>query len=350
MPFLNRYVVFAAGAWLAALSPASRAVEPLAVEPANEPSAVFGESEVQFTYLVKSADRFAGVLTWVHSARQRTLARGELNVTAGGDEPVEIKIPLRIPPVREGIAFDTELTVRLHVRDDEQPKAEHSRTVWIFPRDPFADRVEWLVGIAIALFDPAGQTVAAFDAMNIPFQTVRSASALEQIESGLIVIGEGVSFYEFPTLGDILPAVAAKGIPVLCLAPRDGRWLLPGMRNSEGPAPRAVSFRRSDVIAELDKRLDTAAWSRGGGMVKSRLEITSYRGLVTAEVSPDETAWPWIEFDYSGDGTGKWIVCGFGLIEHWDASPNARFFLARWFEEMSGKQFDFLSETSEARR
>jgi hypothetical protein len=198
--------------------------------------------------------------------------------------------------------------------------------VWIFPRDPFAGRTRWLKSLEIRLFDPKGTTRDAFNALSIPMQEIHNLTALAQVESGVVIIGEDVSWRDHRALGDILPLVAAKGVPVLCLAPADGAFVLPGTRDAEAPAPRSISLCREDLIARYDKRLDAAAWNSRGELIARRMDITSDRGLVTVEFAAGETGWPWLELEYSSQG--KWIVCGFGVIAHWDASPNARFFLA----------------------
>ena len=319
------------------------------IEPRNEPSAVFGESDVKFTYVVRSNRQFDGIVTWVHSARSRTISRGETAVMSRGNVPTEIEIPLRVPPVREGIAFDTELTVNLQSRGKRESDATHQRTVWVFPKDAFANQAEWLEAAEINLFDPEGDTVDVFEKTKIPLKEVRNVGALERLDSGLVVIGEGISFYENRALDKILPNLASKGIPVICLAPRDGSIVLPGSRDADGPKPNSISFRHTDVIAKLDKRLDSKAWASSGDLVKSHLEIASYRGLVTVEVAKDKSGWPWIEIEFAKKKkqSGKMMICGFGLIEHWDASPNSRFFLARMFEQLSGEQTRTLSDIRE---
>ena len=311
-----------------------RADDAIELAPRNEPSAVFGDSEATFTYAVKSEGRFNGALTWRHSAGQRTIARGEIPVT----DADEIAIRLRIPPVREAVAVETTLTVALQPRGGGEAVASHSRRVWIFPRDPFAGRIRWLESLEIRLFDPKGATHDAFNALSIPMQEVRNLAAMQQVESGVVIIGEGVSWRDYRALGDALPVVAAKGVSVLCLAPADGVFVLPGTREAEGPAPRSISLCREDLIARYDKRLDVAAWNSRGELIARRMDITSDRRLVTVEVAADETGWPWLELEYSSQG--KWIVCGFGVIEHWEASPNARFFLAALLEQFSHRRGD----------
>ena len=309
-----------------------RADEVIELTARNEPSAVFGDSEATFSYVVKPKGHFNGTLTWRHSAGPRTIARGEIPVA----EADEIAIRLKVPPVREAVAVETTLTVALQPRGSGEAVSSHSRRVWIFPRDPFAGRTRWLKSLEIRLFDPKGTTRDAFNALSIPMQEIHNLTALAQVESGVVIIGEDVSWRDHRALGDILPLVAAKGVPVLCLAPADGAFVLPGTRDAEAPAPRSISLCREDLIARYDKRLDAAAWNSRGELIARRMDITSDRGLVTVEFAAGETGWPWLELEYSSQG--KWIVCGFGVIAHWDASPNARFFLAALLEQFSHRR------------
>jgi hypothetical protein len=306
-----------------------RADDAIELTPRNEPSAVFGDSEATFSYVVKPKGHFNGTLSWRHSAGQRTIARGEIPVT----DADEIAIRLRIPPVREAVAVETTLTVALQPRGSGEAVSSHSRRVWIFPRDPFAGRTRWLESLEIRLFDPKGTTRDAFNALSIPMQQVGNVAAMQKVGSGVVIIGEGVSWRDYRALGDVLPLVAAKGVSVLCLAPADGAFALPGTRDAEVPAPRSISFCREDLIARYDKRLDASAWNSRGDLIARRMDITSDRRLITVEVAAGEAGWPWLELEYSRQG--KLIVCGFGVIAHWEASPNARFFLAALLEQFS---------------
>ena len=311
-----------------------RADDAIELTPRNEPSSVFGDSEATFSYAVTLKGRFNGALTWLHSAGQRTIARGEIPIT----EAREVSIRLKIPPGREGVALETTLTASLQQRGGGEAVASHSRRVWIFPHDPFAGRRRWLEALEIRLFDPQGDTREAFNALSIPVQEVRNPAALAQVKSGVLIIGERVSWRDYRALGEMLPEVAAKGVSVLCLAPADGAFVLPGTRETQRPAPRSVSLRREELITKYDKRLDAAAWNSRGELIASWMDVAGDRRQVTVEVAADEAGWPWLEVDYSS--RGKWIVCGLGVIQHWDASPNARFFLAALFDEFSQSRGD----------
>src|SRR5205814_1197539 len=119
----------------------------------------------------------------------------------------------------------------------------------------FANRREWLKGLKIALFDPEKTTAEPLQKLAVPFQEINNTAALAEIKEGLLLVGAGVSFKDFPDLAETLTKAAAAGLPVLCLAPAGGILPIPGT-SPKGPRPRAVSWRRGDQITTLDNRLD----------------------------------------------------------------------------------------------
>lgn len=121
---------------------------------------------------------------WRLTANQRTLASGELDARGAVDKPADVTIPLRWPKVKEGAVLAAQLTVSVG-------EVRHERAVWVFPRDPFADRREWLKELKLTVFDPPGETVEVFKDNNIPHGRIRSRDALDNVTEGIVVIGEG---------------------------------------------------------------------------------------------------------------------------------------------------------------
>ncbi|MBW3596263.1 MAG: hypothetical protein KY475_03195, partial [Planctomycetes bacterium] len=224
-------------------------------------------------------------------------------------------------------------TIGLYDRGD-QLLAEHERAVWLFSRDPFVNRREWLKDLKIALYDPEGATQKVFDEAEIPYNAPRTTAALGEVEDGVAIIGEGVSFGSRRGLAETLANLAARGVPVICLAPADGEIPFPG--GEEQPLAESVELRRSDVIKEFDKRLDADHWPPAGQVVKSGLTVAGRRGGVTLEVGDSPIAWPWLRASYAG---GKQeIICGFGVIEAWDAAPTPRFLLAEILKQLTDEE------------
>ena len=320
--------------WIAAapLLPCATAAEPTAeITPLEGWSAFFSGDQVKLRYRLQSSETMKGRLAWSHSAQRRPIARGERAVTVDETKPTEVEIPLQLPEVRDGVVFDTDLTVQL-LDSRGEVVAEHQRVVRLFPRDPFSDRHEWLEELKIVLYDPPGQTADVFDDAEVPYKTARSLSNLEETSEGIVVIGEGVSLADHANLPEVMTKVAASGVPVFCLAPADGRLAFPGSE-AEQPTAASVSLRRGDVITELDKRLDAEAWPPDGELTVTGLEMTSFRGRVLLSVAESPQLWPWFEVTYP-DG-GRMIVCGFGIIRCWQAGPTPRYLLASVLEQLS---------------
>jgi hypothetical protein len=329
------------------------AAEPdVRVEPRERWSAVFGESEVKFTFEIASPAAFTGRVNWSLSAKKRTIARGEERLEFTPDQPASVTVPLRIPPVKEGLIFETELTVAVHGSEGGQPKGTLVKPIWVYPQDPFADRTRWLKERKLVLYDPAGKTAEVFDKAKIPYRELRNIAGLAAVEEGLVVIGEGVSLADHRDLAETVSRLAADGVPVLCLAPAEGAFELPGSGEAERdragagrdeqPEPRrsarpeSLSFRRQDVLTDLDHRLDAHGWPPDGKLVAHSLALTSERGRVVAQVADSADGWSWLQVRYPRPAATL-VICQFTLIEHWDAGPTPRFLLARLFEYLASE-------------
>jgi hypothetical protein len=307
------------------------AAEGTAIEPVEHWADVFSGSAVKFHYTVRTTQALAGRLSWSLSVGRRTVEQGQMPLVAGAERAIEVTVALKIPDVKEGVILESQLNLAAFATGDPEPVAEHVKTVWIFPRDPFADRSQWLKELKITLFDPAGATVDVLEKAHVPYTLTKNTAALDELVDGLLLIGEGTAWKDYRSLGEAMMKAAARGVPVLCLAPGEGRLYLPGAAaGAEMPPPARVAFRREDVIRELDKRLDAAAWPPTGSISASRLTITSDRDQVVAEVSQAATAWPWLEVHYPA-ARGRLLVCGFGIIRQWEATPTPRYLLSEMF-------------------
>ena len=296
-------------------------------------STVFGDSKVTLRFDVTSQEPFDGVFRWSFSANGRTIDAGESAVDAAAGHPAKAEVPLRIPTVKDGVIFETQLSVSVTARGQREEIVTLRRPITIFPRNPFFQRSSWLQELSISLFDPEEKTAEVFQSAEIPFKRIRNVATLDGLEEGLLVVGEGVSLLRNRSLSELLTAVAARGVPVLCLAPRDGKLALPIAEDEARSLPRSVVFRGTDVITELDKRLDARQWMSGGDVAASRINLRSDRGRVVGEVSDAPRGWPWIEVRF-GDNSSL-VYCGFGVIRRWDDGPTPRFLLARLFEHLT---------------
>jgi hypothetical protein len=107
-----------------------------------------------------------------------------------------------------------------------------------------------------------------------------------------------------------------------------------------------MTFSDRGIIAKLDKRLDASAWPPDGAVTTSALQFKSMEGgLVLLEVTKEDDGWPWVDmrFDPSrgataGGAHGRLVICGFGLIEKWNAGPAPRFLVARLLEYLESNE------------
>jgi hypothetical protein len=307
----------------------------VSIRPGESWCGVFGQSEQVFSFSIEDRERAADRLVWRFSAANRTIARGQVPLDGVANR---VAIRLDIPPVRDGVVFPAELALEV-LGPDDAPLAHHVRPLWIFPRDPFAGRTAWLVEQQIAVFDPSGGTRDVLAQAGVPLREIRQVSAIGQVQEGLLLVGEGVSFQAHRGLADALLGRAESGVPVLCLAPADGFWPVPGPQEQagrEGGNPTSLIWKRAEVIRELDKRLDATGWPPDGQLVASGLRLTSVRGQVMAEVLREGDVWPWYEVRYPGH-RASCIVCGFGIVAHWQAGPAPRFLLARILEYLANQ-------------
>ena len=241
---------------------------------------------------------------------------------------------LTLPPVRNGVVLEAKLTLSLVADKEEKAAASQEKTIWIFPEDPFYLHAKWLKELKVHLLDPEKKTLKVLEKAKVPFDEVGNVESIAELKEGVLLVGEGVSFKEYPALPELLIQAAARGLPVLCLAPAQGTLPIPGAEKAGVPVPGSLAWRRGDIIGEIDKRLDALSWS-GGEMIASTVSLKAEEGVVQGEIA-SAGGWPWMEVNYP-ETHGRLVICGFGIIRQWDASPTPRFLFERLLERVSEK-------------
>ncbi len=313
-------------------NPASAWDEVVTIQPREARSGVFGQSKTSFSFDLRVKRPLQGVATWAFSSKGRTIARGEQSVSLAVGETVKVVIPLVIPPVREGVIFPAQLMLSVQEKPGSAPLAQQLKPVWIFPPDPFFDQRDQLKRLPVLVYDPQGDTLRVLQAAKLPLRQVRRAAELLDMQSGMLVIGEGLAWDQHPQLNETIELLAARGVPVLCLAAAGGEFRLPGSHGDQ-PLPRSLSFHASDIIQKIDQRLDPEGWTRDGEFAGSTFRLNEVGGEILARFTPTDGGWRWLEARYPGQGS--LVFCGFGIVKHWEASPAPRFLFARVIEQMT---------------
>jgi hypothetical protein len=309
------------------------AADRVTISPREAWSGVLGGQETTLDYNITTPEGFRGRLGWSLSVDQRTLARGEIALTAEAGRPNRAAVRFKVPEVKVGVVIQARLSVEVYDGGRGGRLAGHERPLWIFSDDPFALRADWLKELKITLFDPQGDTQKILERAKIPFRQIQHVGALQEMTGGVLVVGQGTSLEEYRNLPEILVRLAAGGVPVLCLAPSAGSLPMPGagMPGTELPVPKHVVLRRQDAITALDKRLDADGWPPEGQIVASTISITADGHRVVGQVGKEESGWSWIEVHYPHE-RATLLICGFAVVDRWDAGPTPRYLFAQMLE------------------
>lgn len=302
------------------------------IAPQEKWRAVFGGRECIYHFQVNAAESITGRAGWQLSYANRTIASGESAFKAGPEEKGFIEIHINVPPVNEGVMMPAQLSVALF---NKHELASWSDTLYIYSKDPFVLKKEWLKGLKIGLFDPEKKTGKIFEELGIPFIAQTNIDAFSEFKGSLFVVGSGVDFAEFRTLWKVLLNLSARGVDVLVLEPGGGTVGIPRSEGAMFSLPEGISLRQNEVIHKLNKKLDKDAWPPDGKAVACGMMLKAGRVGVMGEFVAGNNGWPWVEIDF-GEKGGKNIVCGFGIMDRINDGPTPRFLLAQIFEYMVG--------------
>lgn len=307
----------------------------VAVVPTACPGNVFGDEVHEFKFRIDAQRASAGRVVWRVAAGTATVKAGEVAYTAAAGAPAAVTIAVAVPPVKDGVVLHTRLTLSVVEDKQAEPAAAFAQDLWVFPKDPFAGRTEWLKKLKITLYDPKGDTAKVFAAAKVPFEEARDVDAVAALKEGVLVVGEGLSFKDERGLSAALPKLAAAGLTVLILAPAGGEVVIPGVG---GPAAEfgELSFRR-EIVRKLDKRLDPDGWPPDGKAVASSVVVKMGDDATAGVVEAGPGGWPWVEARARAGG-GRWALCGLGVIAKWEAGPTPRFLFARMLEHLTDSE------------
>jgi hypothetical protein len=277
-----------------------------------------------------------GRLGWTLRAGPRTVLSAEHALVAEAGKPVTVDLPLALPAVKEGVIVALDLEIQAFLPGQATAAARLSRRLWLFPADPFANRSEWLRELRLRLFDPEGLTEKCLTQAKVPFESVTNLAALEGEAPVVLLVGAGAFGRTYEDNVPTLVRLAAQGHRVLTLTVSGAEFALPGTAEPDLPQPLRVQWRQADVIAELDKRLDSHAWPPDGTLAPALLQIGTRGAQVTGRLGPEAPGWPWFAAQFASGGC--FVVCGFPIIERWEAGPTPRFLFAQILEWLTRRE------------
>jgi hypothetical protein len=335
LPHLRNLLIGTAVAAAGFLRVDLQAEEPALKAPLTRESAwktVFAEEEVKIELKSAVDPPVKGRLLWsLSSSEGLSLFKGE--IPADGTELFESR--LKFPSVKPGVVFSTLLTARLYREGEREPAASYEAPIHVYPRDPFHERRETLKNLSIKLYDPAGNTAKVLTAVEFPYEQITNVAAISEVNDGLLLIGEGVSFRDDRSLAELLVQAATRGTPVLCLTPSAGEFELP--EPGDKSAVVGLSLQKNGFIRHLDKRFDDLQWLSHPVMARHSLKAGGRGTNITMEVAAGNDGWPWLEMQFAkkpGDTKvatepTKMIVMSLPVIEHWEAGPTPRFLFSK---------------------
>lgn len=308
----------------------ARVVPPRDLLPADAATCVFAGRNVRFSYVGAT-----GPIAWTLSAPNRTIRQGTAEpMSTGPHDAAKLVVSIAMPNLQPGVTLSAELRLTWNAAGKQ---LQHARPVTIYSPDPFSIRRAALAAAQIALFDPADDTAGILDDHDVPHTRVGSLAAIDQVDAGVIIVGEGVSFREQPNLMPTLARAAERGISVLCLAPVDGEFEFPEP-DTAGSDPLRIAFEREAVVRRFDKRFDLLP-------TLAHLAVEPRRNNVVVHASEAGSGWSWFSADYAAHHStdaeahpGRLIVCGLSFVRDWEATPVPRYLFIHLLEELTAIQ------------
>ncbi len=318
-----------------ALGQESRTENPAALKILSSRSCFLESEEAHITYSVSDPVEEDEGLEWALVAAGRTLAHGSSGSTDIESDTVLARIyniAVRMPPLRAGIVLPAELQVTW-LRNKQTRRTK--RSIYIFSRNPFAAQQAFLEEAQIKLFDADGRTAELLDKNEIPHSRLLNLSAIDLVTEGIVLVGEGASFRKQRKLAESLLRVAQREVPVLCLAPSEGDFSLAIRQDGLLVRPSRLALERGDVVRRYDKRFDEIP-------IACHLSLESLRNKVVLSAVDGKDDWAWADMEFSAEASekppGRLIVCGLGIVTHWEESPVSRYLFVRLLEELTRAQ------------
>ncbi len=176
------------------------------------------------------------------------------------------------------------------------------------------------------LFDPAGRTKEAFEQLRIPYSQVDKIPQLDNLDSGLLIVGEGVDLGRYRGISTHITNLALRGINLLCLAVDRGRFANFPDPVSHMPVQDELMFRSASVIKSFGPPWNDKRYHMETLDIYSSLLVSKNRLGMALVMEKGTQGWPWVEIRYAKP-QARHLFVGFSLISQWEHSPVPRFLL-----------------------
>lgn len=299
---------------------------------ANNRHCVFAGRETVFSLFYDAGDssRRPTQLQAHLRVNRRTVARGKAKLKPSQDGMVSGKLPIDIPPVKEGVVMPAMLEVVIPTDEaDNADDIRRERKLYIFHPNPFSSRQVWLKKCKIRLFDPVGKTAECLESAKIPHDLIHNKSRIDDLTNGVLLIGAGVSLHKQRRLSENALTAAEGGTIVLFLGVKEGQAKLPGISGTHSRQPERVVLGGGDVVKSFDKRFDVLSRAADAESRTSPLTFKAENDNILGSFSQDEEqntkSWLWFMAEY--ENGGRFAISGLPIIENWKTSPVPRYFL-----------------------
>jgi hypothetical protein len=278
-------------------------------------------------YRISSNGFFQGDLMWRLAFQGRTLQRGQRAITIQSADLI-IGLDLSLPQTKDEVVMPVDLELRVKSNHSEKPVLQTSVRKWVFSPLLFLQRKEEFRRLNIYLFDPLKHTVKIFKSAGIPFAPIYRPETISELKRDFLIIGEGISLKNYRGLADMMIEAASAGNIVLCLKPQQGAIPRLAIVPEDAVCASGVHLHDNSIIRFLDKRLDMDAWSPQGRIAVCGINLVSGKNRIAGDLACDGKGWPWFTLDFEKSG-GKFLLCGFGIIEAWNSEPAPRYLFDR---------------------
>jgi hypothetical protein len=314
----------------------------LPVQPLQSWTNVVAGEEVSMDFRMPESISSGTSVGWSVLLENAVVRRSE---TAVRDDPHFGRVLTITFTIPEGDA-KTRLTlsVIVSVNGQDRPAVQ----LFVYPADPFQQRISLPEADQFVVFDPSGNTADRLKSLKLSFRSERRIDTLSDLHDGILIIGEGTSFRQYRGLGNILRTAASRGVRILCLSPTMGTVLLDEHTESHSNADlnssglnttpqdtdsasgrqvvvsglRRLECRHADVLREFDRYLDVSAWRGVPSMSETSLQIAGKSGSISVDFSEQPAGWVWIDAEYAGGG--RIVFTSLQMIRHWESGPGPR--------------------------